>query len=68
MTIGEAIKKKITESGKTIPQVATKARISPQTIYCWIWGTAEPSLYSLIRVADVLGITLDDIVGRKVKQ
>jgi transcriptional regulator with XRE-family HTH domain len=65
MTIGQTVEKKIKESGKTIREVALKARINPQTIYNWVYGLSDPSVYCLIPIADVLGVSLDELVGRK---
>lgn len=66
MKIGESIRKNIQDSGLSIRQVAIKAGISSQTIYQWIWGINEPTLLYLICVADVLGLSLDELVGRTV--
>ena len=64
MTIGQAIKKRIDESGMTIRQVAIKAGISPETIYQWIVGGDYPNVFPLICIADVLEVSLDELVGR----
>ena len=68
MTIGQSIKKHIQEQGRSVREVAIKAGISPQTIYQWIWGMYDPTVTMLIWVADVLGVTLDELVGRKVEK
>ena len=64
MTIGQTVEKKIKESGKSIPQVATKAGLSQSTIYNWVYGKAEPNGFCLICIADALGMSLDELVGR----
>lgn len=35
---------------------------TPQAIYKWQQGTAMPSIDNLVVLADVLGVTMDDIV------
>lgn len=65
MTIGESIKKHIQDRGLSVRQVANQAGISPQAIYQWIWGINEPTVTYLIWVADVLCVSLDELVGRR---
>lgn len=38
---------------------------SPQTIYRWQRGETIPSVDNLLILADVLGVTMDEIVVRK---
>ncbi len=35
---------------------------TPQAIYKWIHGTSLPSIDNLVILADLLGVTMDDIV------
>ena len=35
---------------------------TPQAIYKWIHGTALPTIDNLVILADVLGVTMDEIV------
>ena len=65
MTIGESIKKHIQDRGLSVRQVANQAGISLQAIYQWIWGITEPTVTYLIWVADVLCVSLDELVGRR---
>ena len=37
---------------------------SPQAIYKWQRGTAMPSLDNLVVLADVFGVTIDEIIVR----
>lgn len=65
MTIGQAIEKKAKEKRYTVRELALKAKIDPQTIYNWTKGRGAPNVIPLIGVADVLGASLDELVGRE---
>lgn len=67
LTIGEAIKKERIDKGLSRSELSFEARIPIQTIYQWETDRAYPSIINLILVADVLGVTLDELVGRTVK-
>lgn len=67
MAMGQSIKEKIAASGHSVRQVAILAGVSSQAVYQWIWGKTEPNVYALICVADVLGVSLDELIGRTVK-
>lgn len=66
LTIGEAIKKARIDKGLSRSELSFEARIPIQTIYQWETDRAYPSIINLILVADVLGVTLDELVGRTV--
>ena len=66
ITIGEAIKKARIEKGLSRSELSFEARIPVQNIYQWETDRAYPSIINLIPVADVLGVTLDELVGRTV--
>lgn len=67
LTIGEAIKKARIDKGLSRSKLSFEARIPVQNIYQWETDRAYPSIINLIPVADVLGVTLDELVGRMVK-
>jgi transcriptional regulator with XRE-family HTH domain len=67
LTIGEAIKKARIDKGLSRSELSFEARIPVQNIYQWETDRAYPSIINLILVADVLGVTLDELVGRTVK-
>lgn len=66
LTIGESIKKARIDKGLSRSKLSFEARIPVQNIYQWETDRAYPSIINLIPVADVLGVTLDELVGRTV--
>lgn len=66
MTIGEYIRKARRDRGFTQIQLSVLSGVSTQAITAWETGRMFPSIISLIPVADALGITLDELVGRTV--
>lgn len=67
MTIGESMKKARLEKGYSRSQLSFKARTSVQNIFQWETGKAYPTIINLIPIADALNISLDELVGRMVK-
>ena len=35
---------------------------SPQAIYNWIWGSSLPSIDSMVILATIFGVKIDDII------
>jgi transcriptional regulator with XRE-family HTH domain len=66
MTIGEAIRKARKERKYSRQRLADEAKISVMTIVRWELGISTPNLLPLLDVANVLKISLDELVGRKV--
>ena len=66
MTIGEAIKKARKAKGYTLAELEAKSGVSRQSIARWEKGIVFPNIMPLISVADVLEVTLDELVGRTV--
>lgn len=64
MTIGQAIKKARKSKGYTQAKVAKKLGVAQTTITYWETDRFSPCLMLAICLADVLGITLDELVGR----
>ena len=67
LTIGEAIRKARLERGLSRTQLANMACMSAQNIYQWEQGRFYPSVLNLVLIADVLNISLDELVGRTVQ-
>ena len=67
LTIGEAIKKARVAKRYTKAALARKTGLSYQTLDKWEKGKTYPNVYNLIPIADVLNISLDELVGRTVK-
>ena len=51
--------------GMSIPEVAKKAGLSSAIIYRWRTNDANPTKPSLIAVATALGVSEDELVGKK---
>ena len=64
MTIGEAIKKARKDRGYSRERLARACGIARETIRKWEDGENSPTLVLLIPVANVLKISLDELVGR----
>ena len=67
MTIGETIKKARISKGLTQTKLAKKSGVANFTISLWETNKAYPSIIPLICIADVLNVTLDELVGRRMK-
>ena len=59
---GERIQQLRIERGLTVRQITDALGIIPQTYYKWVWGRSVPSVDSLIGLADILGVKVDDII------
>ena len=65
MTIGQRIRILREEKDMTIVEVSKKAGVCPATISKWENRGYIPRLPELSRVSKVLGISVDEIIGRK---
>jgi transcriptional regulator with XRE-family HTH domain len=52
-------------SGLTQDQIARSLETSQQSVARWESGKSEPGLSQLCYLADMYGVTLDELVGRK---
>lgn len=64
MTVGEAMRKAREAKGFTQRKLAAKVGITNTTISNCETDRHYPNLFTVISIADVLGISLDDLVGR----
>lgn len=64
MTTGQAIKKARKAKGYTQLDIARKLGVHQITVSLWETDRNSPCLIFLISLADVLGISLDELVGR----
>ncbi len=64
MTIGEAIKKARTDRGLSRGMLSIKSGIAVSTITSWEKLGIYPTITLLIRIADALNVSLDELVGR----
>lgn len=62
MTIGKILKEKRTESQLTQEQLAEKIFVSRKTISNWETGKTTPDIDSLIRLANLFDLSLDNLL------
>lgn len=67
LTIGQHINLVRNKRDITLDQLAEISGVSKNTIVSWIYHDHNPDIKLLIKIADALGVTLDELVGRKVK-
>ncbi len=65
MTIGEHIRKVREEKGYSRERLARRTGLHLQTILRWEQGLSFPNLMPLIEVAQVLNVSLDELIGRR---
>lgn len=65
MTVGESIKKARQKESLSRWKLSKLSNVSEQTIRSWEDDKTSPSINLLTRVADVLEVSLDELVGRK---
>ncbi len=65
MNIGERIKYYRLGRNMTQEKLAGKLHIKRQTLSAYETGHALPNIYVLCSIADVLDISLDELVGRQ---
>lgn len=57
------VKQLAKNKGMTLPEVAKKAEMGINSLYHW--KQHDPSIDNLQKVADVLGVTVNDLLGKK---
>lgn len=65
MTIGQRINFARYERNMALDELAKKSHVSKNTIVGWIYRGSHPDIELLIAVADVLDMSLDELVGRQ---
>ena len=65
MTIGQHVNLIRFKKNVTLKALAKKSGVSEWTLCSWIYQGADPSVSLLICVADALGVSLDELVGRE---
>ena len=68
LTTGQHINLVRNKRDITLDQLAEISGVSKNTIVSWIYHGHNPDIKLLIKIADALGVTLDELVGRTVKQ
>jgi transcriptional regulator with XRE-family HTH domain len=64
-TIGQNIQQFRKEASLTQEQLADKLLISPQAVSKWENDISYPDITILLQLADILHVTVDDILGKK---
>lgn len=52
-------------AGMTQAELAAKMRLTTPSITKWERGRANPTIANLIQLAEIFGVSLDEVVGRK---
>lgn len=63
---GKAMRAARLEQGMSMKKLADKSGVSLYSIHDYEHNGREPGLFNLVCLADALGITLDEYIGRKV--
>ena len=52
-------------AGMKQSELADRMNVRPPTVFKWENGMANPTIANLIQLAEIFGISLDEVVGRK---
>lgn len=52
-------------AGMKQSELADRMNVRPPTVFKWENGMANPTIANLIQLAEVFGVSLDELVGRK---
>jgi transcriptional regulator with XRE-family HTH domain len=63
MELHERLRSAREATGLTRPEAETRAGLTPRTLERWEGGRSEPGVLGLARLAPILGVTLDVLVG-----
>ncbi len=64
MNFNECLKQQREKSGYTQKQVAELLKIAPRSYQRYELGEREPNIETLIQIANLFNISLDNLVGR----
>ena len=67
MTIGEKIKELREEKGWIQKKLAETLGVTVNVVSLWETGRNEPTIFNCILLADVFGVTLDELCCREVQ-
>ena len=63
MTFGEALKKQRLALGLSRAKMAELIHCHPETIYAWETGRRKPSRYGLAVIANLIGVSAEELTG-----
>lgn len=66
LTIGESVRKARTDRNITLSELARKSGINRYTITAWEQDRTSSTVLNLWAVADVFGMSIDELVGRTI--
>ena len=66
MDIAESLRQNREERGLNPHELAHALGINHQNVYGWESGKILPSIEMCVKIADYYGISLDELVGRKI--
>lgn len=52
-------------AGMKQSELADRMNVRPPTVFKWENGIANPTIANLIQLAEIFGVSLDEVVGRK---
>ena len=67
-TFGQRLSRIRKEKGMTQEEIASKITISPQAVSKWENDISSPDILVLSSLADILGVSVDELLGRKVDE
>jgi transcriptional regulator with XRE-family HTH domain len=67
LTIGEKIKELRKGKGMSQEKLAKKVGVNISTVCWWETHRIEPTMFNCILLADVFGVTLDELCCREVR-
>lgn len=62
---GKNIRELCRENGRTVEEIACILNVSTQTIYSWFSSRKMPTVDHLVELADVLNVSVDEILIRR---
>lgn len=61
----KALKRHLKRKRMTQSEFATLIGVSQPTVTYWLNGSKTPTADKLVRIADLTGLTVDELLGRK---
>ena len=52
-------------AGMKQSELADRMNVRPPIVFKWDYGIANPTIANLIQLAEIFGVSLDEVVGRK---
>ena len=68
LTIGQAIKRTMKSKGITSLKLSEMTGYHPNIICNWLTDKNAPIITAVIDIADALGVSIDELIGREVKK